>query len=204
MIDLYFAPTPNGRRAAVILAETQLSHRIHLVNLGNKPRELLDRNPSGFIPVIEDDDGPDGRPIVIVQSGAIVLYAAEKSGRFIPSDPRQRLLTLQRFMFVCSDIPGASSALFAARHDVAEPSESTIQMLEERMIGFLKMCEYYLTGTTYLAGDISIADFALYPFYVQRKALIDKVGGLDNFNRWAEQMATRPALANAMALKRAD
>jgi GSH-dependent disulfide-bond oxidoreductase len=204
MIDLYVAPTPNGRRAAIILAEAELPHRIHRVSFDDKPQALLDRNPSGFIPVIEDDDGPGGKPIVIAQSGAIILYAAEKSGRFIPSDPCERWLALQRFMFACSDIAGASSALFAARNDVAEPSESTIQMLEGRMIGFLKMCEHYLTETKYLAGDVSIADFALYPFYVQRKALIDKIGGLDNFNRWAEQMATRPALADAMALKRTD
>ena len=90
MIDLYSAATMNGRRAAIALAECALAHRIHLLDLdkGEQRRpDFLALNPSGAIPVLVDDDGLSGKPITVTQSGAIVLYCAERSGLCVPADP---------------------------------------------------------------------------------------------------------------------
>lgn len=201
MIDLYFAPTTNGRRAAIMLEESGLPHTVYPVNFARKPAELLSRNPAATIPVIEDDDGPGGRPIVIVQSGAILLYIAEKIGRFIPAEPEARLVALQRFMFACSDVAGTSSTIFAAANDVREPSPGTVRFFEDRLLGYFKVCDLYLQDRAFLAGEISVADIALYPVFFHRRALVERAGGLAHLTRWGDAMAARPAVARAMALQ---
>jgi len=93
MIDLYTAATANGHRAAVALEESGLAYRVHKLNLAagdQKKPEYLAINPQGAIPAIVDQDGPGGKPLTLAQSGAIVLYLAEKSGRLMPKDPARR------------------------------------------------------------------------------------------------------------------
>ena len=93
MIDLYTWPSPNGRKISIMLEETGLDYRVHAVNLekGEQFEEsFLVISPNGKIPVIVDQDGPDGKPIAVFESGAILIYLAEKSGRFLPPDPRGR------------------------------------------------------------------------------------------------------------------
>lgn len=201
MIDLYFAPTTNGRRAAIMLAKSGLPFTVHPVSFARKPPALLSRNPAGTIPVIEDADGPGGRPIVVVQSGAIVLYLAEKIGRFIPTEPIARLVALQRFMLACSDVAAMSSAIYATANDLPEPSARNVSFYEDRLLALFKVVDGYLQDRDYLAGDISIADFAMYPVFFQRRAVADRAGGLARLTRWGDAMAARPAVTRAMALK---
>src|ERR1700687_3849688 len=111
MIDLYLAPTANGLRATVALEETGLPYRAHPVDLAKgeqRSPEFLKLNPAGLIPVIVDDEGPGGKPLTLSQSGAIVLYAAEKSGKLLPRDPVRRAVALQWLMQAASDISGSS------------------------------------------------------------------------------------------------
>jgi GST-like protein len=199
MIDLYYAPTGNGKRAAVILAESGLAYRVIPVDFAAKPAELLRLNPVGHIPVIVDPDGPNGAPLVLTQSGAIVLYIAEKVGRFMPADPARRVMALQWFVQACSDIAGASAAWFLAGHDFPEKSEANMAFLTTRLIDFFRACDGRLAGRDYLADEISIADLALYPFFAARKPLIEKAGGLDHLMRWGARMAERPGVARGMA-----
>ena len=115
MIDLYSAPTMNGRRAAIALAECRLAHRVRLLDLakGEQRRpDFVALNPSGVIPVLVDSDGPGGKPITVTQSGAIVLYCAEKSGRLIPKDRTRRSEAFQWFAQAITDVGPASSMLF--------------------------------------------------------------------------------------------
>jgi GST-like protein len=199
MIDLYFAPTANGKRAAVIMAESGLPYRIVPVDFAAKPAELLRLNPIGHIPVIVDPNGPDGAPLVLAQSGAIVLYIAEKTGRFMPADPARRAAALQWFMQACSDVAGASAAWFLAGHDFPEKSEANMAFLARRLVDFFRACDGRLDGRDYLADEISIADLALYPFFVGRKALVEQAGGLDRLVRWGRRLAERPGVARGMA-----
>src|SRR5689334_16029908 len=105
MIELYLAATANGLRAAVALEECGLPYRAHPVDLAKGEQRspgFLKLNPAGMIPVIVDPQGPGGKPLTLSQSGAIVLYAAEKAGRFLPADPVQRLMVMECFMQTAS------------------------------------------------------------------------------------------------------
>jgi GST-like protein len=115
MIDLYTAATMNGRRAALALAECGLAHRFHRLDLQKEDQrkpDFLRINSMGTIPVIVDETGPGDKPIIITQSGAIVLYCAEKSGKLIPRDPQCRVEAFEWFLQAVTDVGPASSALF--------------------------------------------------------------------------------------------
>ena len=203
MIDFYTAGTQNGHRAAVMLEESGLAYRAHRLNLAagdQKKPEYLAINPAGLIPAIVDHDGPGGRPLALAQSGAILLYLAEKTGKFIPKDPATRAIAMQWFMQACTDCAGASGGIFLAAHVVPEKSPANVEFFEQRLLRFLGVVDARLAANEHLAGELSVADFALYPLVATRMPLIEKAGGLANLRRWAAAMAARPAVAKGMTV----
>ena len=201
MIDLFTAATMNGRRAAFALAECGLAHRVHRLDLDKgdqrKP-EFLAINSRGTIPAIIDENGPGGTPITVTQSAAIVLYCAEKSGKLMPQDPQRRMEALDWFMHAVTDLGPASSALFQLSLS-PDKSAANINHFERR---FLKHCsdiEARLQGRSYLAGEFSIADLALYPVVLARAALIEGTAGHSNLKGWKQRVAAREQIANALA-----
>ncbi len=203
MIDLYTAGTGNGFRAAIALAESGLPHRVHKIDLTKgeqKTPEFLARNPAGAIPVLVDTDGPDGQPLTLCQSGAIVLYLAEKSGKFLPSDTAHRALALQWFMQASTDVAPSSSMIHMSGGALPDKSPANTAFFENRLLGFLRGCDRQLAGRDFLVGEISVADFALYPVVATRKPLIDKAGDMPNLSRWATSMAARPGVQRGVAL----
>lgn len=201
MIDLFTAATMNGRRAALALAECGLTHRVHRLDLDGgdqrKP-EFLAINSRGTIPVIMDDNGPGGTPITVTQSAAVVLYCAEKSGKLMPEDPQQRMEALDWFMHAVTDLGPASSALFQLSLAPDESAANT-NHFERR---FLKHCtdiDARLQGRSYLVGEFSIADVALYPVVLARAAVIEGTAGLSNLKAWQQRVAGREQTANAIA-----
>jgi GST-like protein len=203
MIDLYTAGTQNGHRAAVMLEESGLAYRAHRLNLAagdQKKPEYLAINPAGLIPAIVDHDGPGGKPLTLSQSGAIVLYLAEKTGKFIPNDAARRAIALQWFMQACTDCAAASGGIFLAGNAVPDKSPSTVEFFEQRLLRFLGVVDARLASNDYLAGELSVADFALYPLVATRMPLIEKAGGLTNLRRWASTMSARPGVAKGMTV----
>jgi GST-like protein len=201
MIDLYLAPTANGLRAAVALAECGLDYTPHKVDLAkgeNRTPEFLKLNPAGQIPVIVDHAGPDGKPLTLAQSGAILLYCAEKSGKFLPKDPARRAVALQWLMQAATDVAPVSGAIFQLEMVAPEKNEAITRHFHKRLVNFFAVCDAQLAGREYLAGELSVADFQLYPNYFARKAVIDAAGGLANLHRWAATMAARPGVAKGM------
>jgi GST-like protein len=201
MIDLYLAPTANGLRAAVALAECGLDYTPHKIDLAkgeNRTPDFLKLNPAGQIPVIVDHAGPDGKPLTLAQSGAIVLYCAEKSGKFLPKDPARRAVALQWLMQAATDVAPVSGAIFQLEMVAPEKNEAITRHFHNRLVNFFAVCDAQLAGREYLAGELSVADFQLYPNYFARKALIDAAGGLANLHRWAATMAARPGVAKGM------
>jgi GSH-dependent disulfide-bond oxidoreductase len=201
MIDLFASATMNGRRAALALAECGLAHRVHRLDLDRgdqrKP-EFLAISPRGTIPVIVDESGPGGTSITVTQSAAIVLYCAEKSGKLIPQDPQQRMEALDWFMHAVTDLGPASSALFQLSL-APDKSAANVNHFERR---FLKHCadiDARLQGRSYLAGEFSVADVALYPVILARAALIEGTAGLANLKTWQQRVAGREQTAGAMA-----
>lgn len=201
MIDLYLAPTANGLRASVALEECGLAYRVHKVDLAKgeaRTPEFLKMNPTGLIPVIIDHDGPGGKPMTLSQSGAIILYAAEKSGRFLPKDPATRYLALQWFLQAASDVAGTSGTIFRLEVTAPEKSAANADYFKGRLLTFFRDCDRQLEGREFLAGEISVADLMLYPGFAARKSIIDAAGGFANLQRWGAAMAARPAVQRGM------
>lgn len=202
MIDLYTASTGNGRRAIIALEECGLDYRVHRLDLAKgeaKTPEFLKINPAAAIPAIVDADGPGGKPINIAQSGAIVLYCAEKSGKLIPKDPAKRAEAYQWFMQAATDVAPTSSNIFYISTHVPVKDPANTGYFEQKLLTMLGVVDKQLAGRDYIAGEISIADIALYPVVAGRKALIDAAPGLANVKAWAARMAARPGVAKAIA-----
>lgn len=201
MIDLYYAPTANGLRASVALDECGLAYRPHRLDLAKgdqRTAEFLRLNPAGLIPVIVDPEGPGGKPLTLAQSGAIVLYAAEKSGKLIPADPIVRATAMQWFMQAASDISGTSGTIFRLEVSAPEKNPSIIDYFKQRLVTFFADADRQLADREFLAGEISVADVMLYPGYAARKPLLDAAGGLAHLHRWGTAMAARPAVQRGM------
>jgi GST-like protein len=201
MIDLYIWGTSNGQRASVAFAESGLDHRIHKVDLTQgeqrKP-EFLALNPAGQIPVMVDSDGPGGARLVLAQSAAIILYAAEKSGMFMPEDGARRAAAWQWFMMGSSDLAATSSTLFLLENLVPEKSPKNVDFFKDRLLKFFSLLDQRLSGREFVADELSIADLMLYPNYAARKPLIDAAGGYVNLHRWGAMMASRPGVQKGM------
>jgi GST-like protein len=198
MIDLYTAGTGNGRRASIMLEECGLSYNVHKIDLAKgdqKTPQFLKLNPLGAIPVIVDADGPGGKPVTLSQSGAIVLYLADKTGKFLPTDKAKRAAALQWFMHAGTDVASASTGLFLVTNAAPEKVASIQAYFETRLLDIFRGNDQRLGEAEYLAGDYSIADIALYPVVLARKDLVDKTDGLTNLKRWAAKMGARPGVA---------
>lgn len=202
VIDLYLAPTANGLRAAVAMAECGLdftAHRIDLMKGEQRSPEFLKLNPAAQIPVMVDHEGPGGAPLTVAQSGAIMLYCAEKTGRFLPAALDRRAEVLEWFMMGATDVAATSGAIFQLDVRAPEKVEAITQHFRKRLLGFFAVADARLAGHEFLAGEVSLADFMLYPNYHARKALIDAAGGFAHLHRWGAAMAARPGVAKGMA-----
>jgi GST-like protein len=201
VIDLYLAPTANGLRASVALDECGLAYRPHKIDLAKgeqRTPEFLKLNPAAQIPVIVDHEGPGGKPLTLAQSAAIILYCAEKSGKFLPKDGARRALALQWMMQAATDVAPTSGAIFQLEMVAPEKSDAITNHFKKRLLTFFSGCDAQLANRDYLAGDISVADLMLYPNYALRKPLIDAAGGYANLHRWGAAMAARPGVQKGM------
>ena len=204
MIDLYAAGTSNGMRARIALEECGLKYNWHPIDLTkgeHKTPQYLALNPMGQIPVIVDNEGPGGAKITLSQSSAIMMYCAEKAGKFIPKDPAKRAAMLEAYMSASTDI----TPMFGAVNTVVrskEPHEPTAKMFKERLRGYFTVWNDLLAKRKYAAGDeVTIADLSLYAGYWRTKgAQPDVVQGFANMERWAAEMAARPGIQKATKL----
>ena len=202
MIDLYAAGTSNGLRARIALEECGLAYAFHPIDLTKgeqKSPSFLAMNPNGQIPVIVDSDGPGGKSLTLSQSVAVLMYSAEKSGKFLPKDPAARPAFWQALMSAASDMSGTFSALSLAGR-TKEPHAPTLEMFKSMWKNYMKVWDDRLGKRRYCASEeITIADFALYGVYARAKggqpALCE---GFQNVSRWAEELAARPAILRAM------
>jgi len=202
MIDLYAAGTSNGMRARIALEECGLPYTLHPVALDkgeNKTAAFLAMNPNGQIPVIVDRDGPGGKPLTISQSTAILIYCAEKSGKFMPKDVATRAAMLQALMSASTDVTPIFGSYFGVMRS-KEPHAPTAQLFKDRLRSFFKVWDDQFARKKHCAGDeVTIADFSLYAGYARIKgAAPDILEGLPNVARWAEAMAARPAIQRAL------
>lgn len=201
MIDLYAAMTSNGMRARIALEECGLEYTFHPIALDkgeHKTPGFLAMNPNAQIPVIVDRDGPGGKPITLSQSTAILVYCAEKSGKFMPQAPAARAAMLEALMIASTDVTPIFGAAFGLMRS-KEPHAPSIQVFKDRLKSLFKVWDDKLGKRRYAAGDeVTIADFSLYAGYARMKAVVPEVlEGLPNVDRWAAEMAARPGVKKA-------
>ena len=201
MIDLYAAGTSNGMRARIALEECGLPYKLNFIDLSkgeNKTPQFLAMNPNAQIPVIVDHEGPGGKPLTLSQSTAILLYCAEKSGKFLPKDPAARAAMLQALMSASTDITPVFGAYFGAKNkDAASP---VTQMFKDRVRALFQVWDGALAKRKYCAGDeVTVADLSLYAGYARVKgAAPDAVEGMPNLAHWGDEMTARPAIQRAL------
>jgi glutathione S-transferase len=193
MIDLYTSPTPNGFKISIALEELGLPYEVHAIDLGAKEQkkpEFLAMNPNGRIPVIVDRDAED---FVVFESGAILVYLAEKTGKLLPQDAKGRSLVMQWLMFQMGGVGpmmGQANVFFRYFPEKIQPAIDRYQNESRRL---LEVLDTRLAKVEYLAGDYSIADIATWPWV--RIAFWGgiSVDGLTHLQRWTDELAARPS-----------
>ena len=202
MIDLYAAGTSNGMRARIALEECGLAYNFHPIALDkgeNKTPQFLALNPNAQIPVIVDHEGPNGKPVTLSQSSAILIYAAEKSGRFMPKDPAARPAFWQALMSASTDMTPTLGSFFQIVRS-KDPHGPSADMFRARWKQYLKVWDERSARQKCAAGnEVTIADFSLYAGYARAKAATPELcEGFPNVERWAKEMAARPAIQRAL------
>lgn len=193
MIDLYTAPTPNGWKASITLEELQLPYEVHVINLlaGEQRRpEYLQLNPNGRIPTIVDRDEDQ---FAVFESGAILIYLAEKAGRLLPADRKGRSRVMQWLMFQMGGIgPMMGQANVFYRY-FPEKIQPAIDRYQNECRRLFEVLNARLADHEWLADDYSIADIANWSWVRTYKWSGVSVDGLEHLRRWMDQMKERPA-----------
>ena len=201
MIDLYTWSTPNGRKVSVMLEECGLPYRVHTVNIGKdeqfKP-SFLAINPNNRIPAIVDPNGPDGKPLPLFESGAILIYLAEKTGRFYPQ--KNKYIVLQWLMFQM----GGVGPMFGQAHHFMRAKKDEIPYGTERYGNEAKrlygVLNTRLSEAAYLADEYSIADIATYPWVARHEWHRVDLNAYPAVKRWYDTIGARPAVVRGMAV----
>lgn len=200
MLELYTAGTHNGIRANIALAESGLDYKVHKINLSageQRQPGYLAVNPAGRIPALVDPKGPEGMTR-LSQSGAIMVYVANKSGRMWPKSDAGKIAALQWLMFACADAAAGGSYYNQSLTMMPEKVEANIEYTKQRLMRWFGEADVQLSKTQFLAGEVSLPDFALFPVANQRKALIEEAG-LKNVLRWWNQMSARPGVQKGLS-----
>jgi len=202
MIDLYFWPTPNGQKVSIFLEEAGLPYKVIGINIGKGEQfepKFLEISPNNKIPAIVDHEGPDGKPISVFESGAILMYLAEKTGRFMPRDARGRWQVVEWVMFQMGTVGPMLGQANHFRNYAPEKLQYAIDRYTNESKRIFNVMDKRLAKQEYLAGDYSIADMASWPWIITRK----KGGEYDEFanlKRWADAIGERPAVKRGMAV----
>jgi GST-like protein len=202
MIQLYTWVTPNGKKVSIMLEELGIPYEVHAVNLGQgdqfKP-EYLAINPNNKIPAVIDPDGPGGKPFTLFESGAILLYLAEKSGKLWPADMRQRYAVIQWLMFQMGGVgPMFGQANYFYR--LKEKVPYAIERFHKEARRLYKVLDQELARKEYLAGEYSIADIATYPWVWRHEIHQVNLEEYPNVKRWYDTISERPAVERGMEI----
>jgi GSH-dependent disulfide-bond oxidoreductase len=201
MIDLYTWGTPNGRKVSIMLEECALPYRVHKINIGQNEQfspQFLAHSPNGKIPAIMDPAGPDGESISLFESGAILMYLAGKTGKFLPKKVRGKFDAAQWLMFQM----GGVGPMFGQTHHFmrAAPTEVPYAIARyhnetKRLYGVM---DKKLGQVPFFAGEYSIADIATYPWVARHEWHKVDLNEFPNVKRWFETIGEREAVQRGM------
>ncbi len=207
-IDLHYWPTPNGWKITIALEEMALPYTLHLVDIGKGDQfdpEFLKLSPNNRMPAIIDPDGPDGRPISIFESGAILQYLGRKTGQFYGSSDRDRIVIDQWLMW---QMGGVGPMAGQAHHFISyAPQRTPPQVLpyaQDRYrneVGRLySVLNTRLQDNQFVAGDYSIADMAIWPWAQNWEGQEQDIDDKPHFARWLDEVGSRPAVSKGKAV----
>jgi GST-like protein len=201
MIDLYFAPTPNGLKLKLFMEETGLPHRVVPVRLsaGEQFRpEFLAVSPNNKIPALVDHDPPGGGdPIRLFESGAMLLYLAEKTGRFLPADVRGRAEVTQWLFWQMAGLGPMAGQAGYFRVYAPEPVPFAVKRYTDETRRLYGVLDRRLADREFVAGDYSIADMACYPWIVPHAGHGQVLDDFVHLKRWFAAVGARPAVQRA-------
>ncbi len=202
MIDFYAWTTPNGYKIAILLEELGWKYQVIPINIGKGEQfapEFLKINPNNKIPAIVDRDTVDKKPYTVFESGAIMMYLAEKAGRFIPSEVTQRYQVIQWLMFQV----GGVGPMFGQAYHFKHASESipyAISRYTNEASRLYRVMEKRLGEVPFIAQDYSIADMAIFPWVSAYSKDFKNLDEFPNVQRWLEQVSDREAVQRGMSL----
>ena len=204
MIDLYTSPTPNGWKISIMLEELGLPYTVHPIRLDEqeqKSEDYLAINPNGRIPTIVDRDNDD---FPVFESGAIMIYLAEKTGELMPADDKGRSLVIQWLMFQMAGVgPMMGQANVFYRY-APEKIPYAIERYQRESLRLLGILDRRLADNEYLAGDYSIADIANFCWARGYAWSGIEIDGLDHLQRWIDVIDARPAVEKGLAVPPRD
>jgi GSH-dependent disulfide-bond oxidoreductase len=197
MIDVYTWATPNGHKVHIMLEECGLPYTVHAVDIGAGDQfepKFLAISPNNKIPAIVDSDGPDGKPISLFESGAILLYLAGKTGRFLPDDVRGKYTAVQWLMFQMGSIGPMFGQAHHFRNYAPEKLEYAIKRYTREANRLYAVMDKHLGKVAFFAGQYSVADIAIFPWtrsYANQGVDLDEY---PNVKRWFDTISARPAV----------
>jgi len=201
LIDLYTWSTPNGRKVSIMLEETGLPYEVHAIDIGKgdqfKP-EFVAINPNSKIPAIVDSEGPAGKPFALFESGAILLYLAEKTGRFLPADKAARFEVLQWLMFQMGGVGPMFGQVHHFVRAAPEPVPYAIERYSKETRRLYGVMDSHLADREWLGSDYSVADIATYPWVARHEWHKVDLADFPNVRRWYDVIGARPAVQRGM------
>ena len=205
MIDLYAWPTPNGHKISIMLEAAGLAYRVIAVDINKGDQfdpEFLRISPNARMPAILDHDGPAGKPISVFESGAILVYLADKSGQYLPREARARAMVLQWLMFQMGSLGPMCGQTHHFRQHAPEKVDYAIERYTNEVGRLYGVMDRRLAEAHYLAGAYSIADMACWPWVRLHKRQDQDLEDFPNVKRWFEAISARPATQRGMVLLR--
>jgi GST-like protein len=201
MIDLYTWTTPNGRKVSIMLEELALPYRVHPINIGQgeqfKP-EYVKINPNSKIPSIVDPEGPDGRPVTMMESGAILIYLAGKTGKLLPASVRDRYVALQWLMFQMGGVGPIFGQVHHFLRAAKEPVPYAIERYTKETRRLYGVLNDRLKDREFLADGYSVADIATYPWVARYEWHKTDLNDFPHVKRWFDAISARPAVQQGM------
>lgn len=201
MIDLYTWPTPNGHKVHIMLEETGLPYTVIPVDINKGDQfdpKYLKISPNNKMPAMIDSDGPGGKPYSLFESGAMLMYLAEKTGKFMPAETAARYRVIQWLMFQM----GGIGPMFGQAHHFRQYAPSTIPYAVDRYTNeagrLYNVLDRRLGESEYLAGEYSIADMAVFPWTRSHDRQGQNLDDFANVKRWFEAINARPAVERAL------
>jgi GST-like protein len=203
MIELYTWSTPNGRKVSMMLEECGLAYNVHKIDIGAgdqfKPGYMA-INANSKIPSIIDSEGPDGKSITMMESGAILVYLAGKTGRFLPDSVRGKYKALEWLMFQMGGVGPMFGQVHHFLRSAKEPVPYAIERYPKEKDRLYGVLDKRLGEAGYLAGEYSIADIAAYPWVARYEWHKTNLADFPSVKRWFDAISARPAVKRGMAV----